>query len=171
MVGHRKSKPSDAGAALWQAARAASKQLRAAGIPHQLIGGLALAAHGYVRATHDVDFLVGAEALIQHRGGLVTLHPAVPIAIGDIPIDSIPTPNESLLNESTSKVEGVPVAHAGLLVFMKLRAGRRKDVQDVRELVDAGIHVGSVRDFLFAICVDDDILTQFENIVQDADRR
>jgi hypothetical protein len=35
-------------------------QLNNLGIRHALAGGLAVGAHGYVRATTDVDFLVGA---------------------------------------------------------------------------------------------------------------
>jgi len=48
--------------------------LRANGIEHALIGGLALAAHGIPRATMDVDFLVAAEraealdAVMRARG-------------------------------------------------------------------------------------------------------
>jgi len=38
-----------------------SGRLRAAGIDHALIGGLALAAHGVVRATGDIDLLVDGE--------------------------------------------------------------------------------------------------------------
>ncbi len=37
------------------------KQLEAAGIRHAAIGGLALNVHGYLRATHDLDFLIASE--------------------------------------------------------------------------------------------------------------
>ncbi len=41
------------------AMRAASEMLARAGVRHALCGGLAIGAHGYARATKDVDFLVG----------------------------------------------------------------------------------------------------------------
>ena len=39
-----------------------SRRLSDLGIPHALIGGLAVGIHGHPRATKDADFLVGAEA-------------------------------------------------------------------------------------------------------------
>ena len=39
-----------------------SKRLSDLGIPHSLIGGLAVGFHGHPRATKDVDYLVGNEA-------------------------------------------------------------------------------------------------------------
>ena len=36
-----------------------SRLLAELGIPHVLIGGLAVGVHGHPRATSDVDFLVG----------------------------------------------------------------------------------------------------------------
>jgi len=167
VTGHRRPQPAVL-KPLWRAARRAAVQLRTAGIPHQLIGGLALAAHGYVRSTRDVDFLVGDAALVRH-GALVTLHPAVPIAIGDIPVDAIPTPNESLLEEPSVRVEGVPVAGAGLLIFMKLQAGRRRDLQDVRVLIEEGIDVVEVRDFLRAIIAPDALIV-FDRLVRAVDK-
>ena len=35
-----------------------SRRLTALGVPHALIGGLAVGLHGHPRATKDVDFLV-----------------------------------------------------------------------------------------------------------------
>ena len=39
------------------------KQLEAAGIEYATCGGLAMAVHGYVRATKDLDFLIRADDL------------------------------------------------------------------------------------------------------------
>ena len=39
-----------------------SARLTDLGVPHMLIGGVAVGLHGYPRATKDVDFLVGPEA-------------------------------------------------------------------------------------------------------------
>ena len=42
------------------------------------MGGLAVGANGFPRATKDVAFLVGDEAFERHPGGLVTFRPGVP---------------------------------------------------------------------------------------------
>jgi hypothetical protein len=123
--------------------------LTAAGIRHALAGGLAVGAHGHPRATKDVDFLVGDEAFIEHGGGLVTLHPALPIAIGDIPIDAVPVPKEAPFLaealEHPDRTEGIPVVPIEALVCMKLLAMRPRDRRDIEELVLAGMDVKRVR--------------------------
>lgn len=40
-----------------------SALLAALGVPHVLVGGLAVGVHGHIRATKDVDFMVGESAL------------------------------------------------------------------------------------------------------------
>ena len=61
-------------------------QLKQLGIRHALAGGLAVGAHGYLRATPAVDFLVGEEAF-EHHGLLVTFRASVPIEVDGIRID------------------------------------------------------------------------------------
>ena len=58
------------------AMRVASDALTALGIRHVVVGGLAVGANGYPRATKDVDFLVGDEAFEQHPGGFIRSSPA-----------------------------------------------------------------------------------------------
>ena len=61
-----------------EAALKTAAQLKHLGIRHALAGGLAVGAHGYVRATTDVDFLVGEEAF-DHLLGTRLLPRPVPI--------------------------------------------------------------------------------------------
>jgi hypothetical protein len=61
-------------------------QLNKPGIRHALAGGLAVVAHGYIRATTYVDFLVGEEAF-DHQGVLVAFKAGVPIEVSGICID------------------------------------------------------------------------------------
>ena len=61
-------------------------QLERLGIRHALAGSLAVGAHGYVRSTTVVDFLVGDEAF-EHHGALVTFRPGVPIEVDGVRID------------------------------------------------------------------------------------
>src|SRR5713226_5253507 len=69
-----------------EAAVKTAAQLDHLGIRYALAGGLAVGAHGYIRATVDVDFLVGEEAF-EHHGPLVTFKPGVPIEVGGVSID------------------------------------------------------------------------------------
>lgn len=126
------------------AAATASAKLREAGIPHALAGGLAVGAHGYPRTTDDVDFLVGDEAFEKHAGGLVTLKLPL-IAIGKVRIDFVSIDEsrgeqESLRPavENPPLTNQVPVVPLTALVYMKLKAGRQKDIADVVELLKRG---------------------------------
>src|SRR6266545_2416660 len=67
--------------------RIAAEALLRAGIRHIVIGGLAVGANGYPRATKDVVFLVSDEAFNYHPGGLVTMNPAVRIEVNGVAID------------------------------------------------------------------------------------
>src|SRR5215813_8276411 len=69
-----------------EAAVKTADQLNHLGIRYALAGGLAVGAHGYIRATTDVDFLVGDEAF-EHQGLLVAFKAGVPIEVDGIRID------------------------------------------------------------------------------------
>ena len=63
-----------------------------------LVGGLAVGAHGWPRATKDVDFLVDESAFEHRPGGLVLLK--VPFQANGVPIDSLaPAEDEPFLAE------------------------------------------------------------------------
>ena len=66
-----------------EAMTTASDLLKRAGVRHVVVGGLAVGANGFPRATKVVDFLVGDEAFQRHAGGVVTLHPAVPFQVNE----------------------------------------------------------------------------------------
>src|SRR5262245_7034073 len=104
------------------AARMASEAMTRSGIRHVLIGCLAVGAYGYVRATKDVDFLVGSEGFEHHGGGIVTLK--VPIEVNGVPVDSLA--EDALRDEMDSPVEsrGIPVVSVGALFLLKLKAHR-----------------------------------------------
>jgi hypothetical protein len=125
------------------AARIASSKLREAGIPHALAGGLAVAAYGYPCTTRVVHFLVGDEAFERHAGGLVTLKLPL-IAVGDVRIDFISLTMAGEREELSPAVaeaaesQGIPVVPVAMLITMKLRAGRFKDLADVVELLKRG---------------------------------
>ena len=127
----------------------AHRAMTDAGIRHALAGGLAVGAHGYPRATKDVDFLVGDEAFVEHPGGFVTLNAALPIAIDGIAVDAVSIPVDARFLEqaltAATESEGIPVIPVAALVCMKLLARRPRDRSDIEELVRAGLDVRAVR--------------------------
>lgn len=126
---------------IWKALQAASARLDDLGIPHALIGGLAVGAYGYPRATKDVDFLVLESAFEKHFEGIVTLTPGMPIAIEDVGIDYL-SPAPSGLPEDvvlrSPESENVPIAPDWAVVWLKLDSPRSKDAADIVELLKAG---------------------------------
>lgn len=127
-----------------------SRRLTALGVPHALIGGLAVGLHGHPRATRDVDFLVGDEAFERITPFLVYRREVAEIArAGVIDLLSLP-PGHDELRELLAVPRGgeVPVVPAPALIYLKLSARRPQDLADVRALLDAGVGLAEVRDYL-----------------------
>jgi len=128
----------------------ASAALKRVGVRHVVVGGLAVGANGFPRATKGVDFLVGDEAFERHAGGLVSLRPGVPFQVNRVAVDFIGVEASegflaaSLEAEAGSMIEGPP------LIYMKLKSPRHKDRTDVIELVKAGLDVDGCRGYLSA---------------------
>lgn len=119
------------------------------GVPHALIGGIAVGLHGHVRATRDVDFLVGKEAferthpLLVFREELGEL-----VRIGHTDLMSVP-PAFPGLEEELSLGEPIPVISLPALILLKLDAFRPRDREDVRQLLTGQPgDVREVRDYL-----------------------
>ena len=154
------------------AMRAASSQLTAIGVRHALVGGLAVGAHGYPRATKDVDFLVGPEAFEFHPGDIVTLRAGVPIQVSGVLVDPLSIREderflEAVLDEA-ERGQGVPVAPVEALTFLKLRSPRRRDQADVVDLIKAGADVERCRRYLETNAPD--LVATFADLVQLAER-
>jgi hypothetical protein len=128
--------------------KAASDALARGGVRHVVIGGLAVGANGYPRATKVVDFLVGEEAFNHHPGGLVTMNPAIPIEVNGVAIDYLsPRPGEDHLATALEASPGAFI-DAARLVYMKTKASRMQDRADVAGLVKAGLDVDGCRAYL-----------------------
>jgi len=110
--------------------------LRDLGIPHALCGGLAVAAHGYLRATKDVGFLTGDD-VFEKRGSILIHRSGVPVFVDDVPVDYVPAVPGSNLEEIL-QVDELVVIPVNVLIQMKLIAGRAQDRLDIVELVKAG---------------------------------
>jgi len=151
------------------AAIKSADQLKSLGIRHALAGGLAVGAHGYIRATVDVDFLVGEEAF-EHHGSVVAFKAGVPIEVDGVRIDylspvSLGAQLEEVLDHPPMN-EGLAIVPIEVLIYMKLAAKRRRDLVDVIELVKVGADLNLVRDYLRQYA--GDLVPQFEELVNEA---
>jgi len=137
---------------VWRAMVDASKSLRALDIRHALVGGLAVGAHGWPRATRDVDFLVDDSAFVKTESGVVILRAGIPVQAHGIAIDTISVRDDErhLLSaiEAAEVSEGIPVLPVAALVYLKLASPRSQDRQDVLNLVAAGLDLDRVRRYL-----------------------
>ncbi len=133
-----------------EALRLASEALTLASVRHVVVGGLAVGAYGYARATRDVDFLVGAEAFHHHANGLVTLRPEIPFQVNGIAVDllSVGT-GEQFLELALTAPPGSTIDVAPL-VYLKLKSPRRKDQVDVIEMIKGGIDTKRCGEYLAA---------------------
>ena len=164
MVKHKSLAPE-----LWAVAHKVSEKLTADGIDHVVIGGMAVGALGYERMTTDVDFLIREEDLGKLTGR--------PLAIGlservdGVRVDYIPIEEgETHLDVAVSD-KGLVIAPPAL-VYLKLKAGRRKDQADVIELVKRGrLDLHAVRRYLYNLPFDpEDMIADFDALVIQADR-
>jgi hypothetical protein len=155
-----------------QAATALAKRLADAQIPYAIVGAMALGAHGYERATSDVDLLVTADGLAKFKAlnlgrgyvekfagskGLRDAENDVNIDVliaGDFPGDGRPKP-VSFPDPSGAAIEGERFRILSLpkLVELKLASGmtaphRLKDLADVLELIKAANLPASLADDL-----------------------
>jgi len=137
------------------------RQLKAHGIPNVVIGGWAVIAHGYVRATRDIDVLVPDTPTVRRAAGSAlaeinaqTLNGAslAPTAVLpdqgwqldtdhgriDVLLEGVaPLDFESVRSTALEAVlDGEPVLIAGLahLIGFKRLAGRPQDKADLAEL-------------------------------------
>jgi hypothetical protein len=145
---------------LYQTLQKLSQNLEKAGIPYALLGGMALAQHGFVRMTEDIDILLTPEGLTQFkehalgRGYVLAFSGASKtfrdtetgvrievITAGEYPGDGLPKPvafpdpAEVALTQHTFRV-----IQLEKLVELKLASGmtaahRRRDLADVQDLI------------------------------------
>jgi len=142
--------------------RRLTQRLNAEGIPYALLGGLALAEHGYPRLTEDIDLLLtpsGLERFRQRLGGrgyrlafsgaektFRDVETGVRIEVvttGEYPGDGLPKPvafPDPTAPEVTMEIEGIRVVALEKLIELKLASGmsaphRLRDLADVQDLI------------------------------------
>jgi hypothetical protein len=171
---------------LWDAARRAHEVLSEAGLPHALIGGVAVCLHGYERNTVDVDLLVRRDEAPQARAALESdgwmwndqrrelLSPAGVVLqfllagdkAGRDTIVKLPDPGDAA---AVTVLEGLPVVTLARLIESKLACGQgnlrrtHRDFADVVELIATHNLEGS-----FARHVDKSLRETFRSLVRHA---
>jgi hypothetical protein len=132
------------------AMRTTSRLLTELGVRHVVVGGLAVGANGYPRATKDVDFLVSDDAFVTKAGGIVLLAPGIPFQVNGVAIDYLAANvDEPHLSAALDGNFGGAI-DAPRLIYMKLRANRLRDQLDVIELIKAGVDREACRSYLEA---------------------
>jgi hypothetical protein len=146
---------------------------------YALIGGLAVSAWGFPRATQDIDFLVSIpppstlkafrKGLEEHGFPTKAVHgaPADPVPCvvrasrGGIPIDMLVVTRkweEEAVQAAVSVQLGearIPVVTPEYLIAMKLKAGGPRDLLDARELLSMSeVDMESLRDLARRLRVD-----------------
>ncbi len=158
--------------AVRHAAIAAHEALSALGIRHAFVGGIAVGAHGYVRATTDVDFLVGPEAFEEHAGGIVTFRPGVPVHVRGVSVDYLTTGQlgahlEPALDAPLTS-DGLPTISVEALIYMKVVAHRMRDRADITELLKRGADASHARAYL--VLHAPDLCERFDALAEQAAR-
>ena len=92
-MSERRSEPEAPGTVHELDAETLLRTLREDGVEFVVVGGLAVAAHGYVRATKDIDVVPRPDADNRRRlyGALQSLD-AEPIEVGDFRPEELPVP-------------------------------------------------------------------------------
>ena len=139
-----------------------TQRLDAEGIPYALLGGLALAEHGYPRLTEDIDLLLTPSGLERFRQRLVGwgYRPAFRgarksfrdtetgvrieiVTAGEYPGDRLPKPvafPDPTIPGITVEIGGLRVVTLEKLIELKLASGmsaphRLRDLADVQDLI------------------------------------
>lgn len=138
-----------------QTLRRISQRLDELGIPYAVAGGMALGAHGYVRATVDVDILVTEDGLASVHKALEGLGYVPPftgsknlrdvassvriefLVAGQYPGDGKPKPVAFPdPADAAVEIDGVKYLRLDKLIELKLASGMTGGVNRMKDLVD-----------------------------------
>lgn len=144
---------------VFQTLHTITQKLQHLGIPHAVMGGMALVAHGYLRTTEDVDILVSSSSLKSIHDSLIGLgyRPVFEgsknirdsqtgvriefVIAGQFPGDGKPKPVAFPdPSEVAVEIDGIHYLSLPALIELKLasgitNSGRIKDLADVQEMI------------------------------------
>lgn len=161
-----------------------ARRLSEAGIDYAVLGGMALALHGFVRPTEDVDLLLSAEGLAKFQAELVgrgyvptfqgarkhfrdteTGVKVEVITAGEYPGDGKPKP--VVFPDPASKSETIGehrVIKLPTLIELKLASGLSAEHRQLRDLAD-------VQQLIETLDLPEDLSEQLDSSVSDEYRR
>lgn len=116
-------------------------------IPHALIGGFALSAHGNPRATNDIDYLVDGDFRDVTKDAFLRAGYTVFFESSEVlqmqgpgPVDFLfanrPLSKAMLVRDSGVDVLGVPCLDAADLIGLKIQAYKNNPKRELHELAD-----------------------------------
>lgn len=157
-------------------AKQVSDFLKSKGVPHAIIGGMAVSAYSPPRTTEDVDFLI----LESNSDVVYELDPSptavsgmylqgIGAIVGGQKVDFMFLPDEipeELLSVGP-RIDGIQVLSADALILLKMKAGRTKDIGDVVEILKTDSDRSSFRKLLQKYAPD--LIEDFDSIVMMAD--
>ena len=171
---------------MWDTAVAVHAALAEAGIPHAILGGVAVCLHGYPRNTIDIDWLVRRDDLeaiqtsLESAGMVFDAEAREFQSSFGIPIQFVlagdregpgqavffPSPDDPKV---VTEIDGLPVLTLSALIQSKLACGKgnlrrtHKDFADVVELI--AVHR---LDGAFAPRLDKSVRSEFKQLVRHA---
>jgi len=144
----------------------ASSRLTEMGIPHAIIGGLAVGAWGYPRATKDIDFLVKTGDVFELHGNLLTFQEGIPISVQRVAVDYLTAEEYGLEQQVGREPKSKQVITIEGLFLLKLRAWRRQDQTDLAALIKAGAPAGRIRKWVTSHA-DAKIVARLDSLLQE----
>ena len=130
--------------AVWDGLARVTQRLAANGIDYALIGGVAMAVHGYMRFTVDVDLLVSKDGLTAARHVLIgngyteVRRDRLRDEVTGTPIDFVIGNDPAAVS---AEMDGIRVVRLEKMIEFKLVAGLAKlpllhDLADVQRLIE-----------------------------------
>jgi Uncharacterised nucleotidyltransferase len=141
---------------VYETLRRLAQNLREEEIDYAILGGMALALHGFVRPTQDIDLLLTPSGLEKFHERLVgrgyiplfqgarkhfrDSQTGVPVEIitsGEFPGDGKPKPvSFPVPAQATKEIDGLNVVQIARLIELKLASGLSAEHRRLRELAD-----------------------------------
>jgi hypothetical protein len=156
-------------------AKQVSEHLKSKGIKHAIIGGIAVSAFSPPRTTEDVDFLIpeSDSGVVYEFGdpapvsGIYLQGLTVEVEGHNVDFMFLPDDLSENVLLSGNIIDGIPIIPQEVLIFLKLKVGRVKDIGDVVAMLKTGGDRDKFKKFLKKYSPD--MLEDFESIIMMAD--
>lgn len=157
-----------------EVAREVSGILRDSGIPGAIIGGVAVALHGYLRTTVDVDVLVTTDSShlaeqLRARGFVLDTNRREFLKCG-VPVHLVTLAQIGSLPQRYEQIKEIQTVSLADLINIKLRSGSR----NILRAKDMGDVIGLIRHHTlskeFLPMIDKDLRDEFRTLIDAIER-